>query len=134
MAQSKPYPALRTGWALVLAMLVAGRPAPRTSARGRCMKPVGARLAACDATSAATRSDADGPVPYYGYCHLDSLTKRAILTQFRACSLGQEGYQHAMGGYLPYLVQGQVEGSVYMAIGEGLMEEQVFRKGVPKIP
>jgi 4-hydroxybenzoyl-CoA reductase alpha subunit len=34
----------------------------------------------------------------------------------------------------PYLVQGQVEGSVYMAIGEALMEEQVFRKGVHKIP
>jgi CO/xanthine dehydrogenase Mo-binding subunit len=27
-----------------------------------------------------------------------------------------------------------VEGSVYMAIGEALMEEQVFRKGVHKIP
>jgi CO/xanthine dehydrogenase Mo-binding subunit len=34
----------------------------------------------------------------------------------------------------PYLVQGQVEGSVYMAIGEALMEEQVFRKGVHKMP
>jgi CO/xanthine dehydrogenase Mo-binding subunit len=33
-----------------------------------------------------------------------------------------------------YLVQGQVEGSVYMAIGEALMEEQVFRKGVHKMP
>jgi 4-hydroxybenzoyl-CoA reductase alpha subunit len=34
----------------------------------------------------------------------------------------------------PYLVQGQVEGSVYMALGEVLMEEQVFRKGVHKAP
>lgn len=34
----------------------------------------------------------------------------------------------------PYLVQGQVEGSVYMAIGEALMEEQVFRKGMHKMP
>jgi CO/xanthine dehydrogenase Mo-binding subunit len=34
----------------------------------------------------------------------------------------------------PYLVQGQVEGSVYMAVGEALMEEQVFRKGVHKLP
>jgi 4-hydroxybenzoyl-CoA reductase subunit alpha len=34
----------------------------------------------------------------------------------------------------PYLVQGQVEGSVYMALGEVLMEEQVFRKGMHKIP
>ena len=34
----------------------------------------------------------------------------------------------------PYLAQGQVEGSVYMAVGEALMEEQVFRKGVHKMP
>jgi CO/xanthine dehydrogenase Mo-binding subunit len=34
----------------------------------------------------------------------------------------------------PYLAQGQVEGSVYMALGEVLMEEQVFRKGVHKAP
>jgi xanthine dehydrogenase molybdopterin-binding subunit B len=31
-------------------------------------------------------------------------------------------------------VEGQVEGSVYMAIGEALMEEQVFRKGLHRIP
>jgi len=34
----------------------------------------------------------------------------------------------------PLLVQGQVEGSVYMALGEALMEEQVFRRGVHKCP
>jgi 4-hydroxybenzoyl-CoA reductase subunit alpha len=34
----------------------------------------------------------------------------------------------------PYLVEGQIEGSVYMALGEVLMEEQTFRKGVHKIP
>jgi 4-hydroxybenzoyl-CoA reductase alpha subunit len=34
----------------------------------------------------------------------------------------------------PTLVIGQVEGSVYMALGEALMEEQVFRKGLHKIP
>src|SRR6266540_5720836 len=34
----------------------------------------------------------------------------------------------------PLLVEGQVEGSVYMALGEALMEEQVFRKGLHKIP
>jgi 4-hydroxybenzoyl-CoA reductase alpha subunit len=34
----------------------------------------------------------------------------------------------------PYLVTGQIEGSVYMALGEVLMEEQVFRRGVHKIP
>jgi 4-hydroxybenzoyl-CoA reductase alpha subunit len=34
----------------------------------------------------------------------------------------------------PVLVLGQVEGSVYMALGEALMEEQTFRLGVHKIP
>ena len=34
----------------------------------------------------------------------------------------------------PLLVVGQVEGSVYMAIGETLMEEQVYRKGMHKWP
>lgn len=35
----------------------------------------------------------------------------------------------------PLLVEGQTEGSVYMALGEVLMEEQVFRKsGLHKIP
>ena len=35
----------------------------------------------------------------------------------------------------PLLVEGQTEGSVYMALGEALMEEQVFRKnGLHKIP
>lgn len=34
----------------------------------------------------------------------------------------------------PLLVEGQVDGSVYMGLGETLMEEQVFRKGFHKIP
>ncbi|HEY9288467.1 MAG TPA: molybdopterin cofactor-binding domain-containing protein [Candidatus Dormibacteraeota bacterium] len=34
----------------------------------------------------------------------------------------------------PVLVQGQVEGSVYMALGEVLMEEQTFRLGLHKFP
>jgi CO/xanthine dehydrogenase Mo-binding subunit len=34
----------------------------------------------------------------------------------------------------PLLVEGQVEGSVYMALGEALMEEQAFRLGLHKFP
>jgi CO/xanthine dehydrogenase Mo-binding subunit len=34
----------------------------------------------------------------------------------------------------PVLVIGQVEGSVYMGLGEALMEESAFRKGRHKIP
>ncbi|HWP35550.1 MAG TPA: molybdopterin cofactor-binding domain-containing protein, partial [Thermodesulfobacteriota bacterium] len=42
---------------------------------------------------------------------------------------------HDVGRALnPLLVEGQVEGSVYMGLGEALMEEQVFRKGLHKIP
>jgi CO/xanthine dehydrogenase Mo-binding subunit len=42
---------------------------------------------------------------------------------------------HDIGRALnPLLVEGQVEGSVYMGLGEVLMEEQVFRKGVHKAP
>jgi CO/xanthine dehydrogenase Mo-binding subunit len=42
---------------------------------------------------------------------------------------------HDIGRALnPLLVEGQVEGSVYMGIGEALMEAQVFRKNVHKAP
>jgi CO/xanthine dehydrogenase Mo-binding subunit len=42
---------------------------------------------------------------------------------------------HDVGRALnPLLVEGQIEGSVYMGLGEVLMEEQVFRLGVHKAP
>lgn len=42
---------------------------------------------------------------------------------------------HDVGRALnPLLVEGQVEGSVYMGLGEVMMEEQVFRRGLHKIP
>jgi xanthine dehydrogenase molybdopterin-binding subunit B len=42
---------------------------------------------------------------------------------------------HDVGRALnPLLAEGQTEGSVYMGLGEVLMEEQVFRKGLHKIP
>jgi 4-hydroxybenzoyl-CoA reductase subunit alpha len=34
----------------------------------------------------------------------------------------------------PVLMEGQVEGSAYMGFGEAVLEEQVFRKGLHKIP
>jgi len=41
---------------------------------------------------------------------------------------------HDIGQSLnPTLVRGQVEGSVYMAIGEALMEEQIFRRLPPRL-
>jgi 4-hydroxybenzoyl-CoA reductase alpha subunit len=48
---------------------------------------------------------------------------------------GEIWIAHDVGRALnPLLVEGQVEGSVYMGLGEVLMEEQVFRKGVHKSP
>jgi CO/xanthine dehydrogenase Mo-binding subunit len=42
---------------------------------------------------------------------------------------------HDIGRALnPLLVEGQVEGSIYMGIGEALMEEWPFRKGLHKSP
>jgi 4-hydroxybenzoyl-CoA reductase subunit alpha len=42
---------------------------------------------------------------------------------------------HDVGKALnPMLVIGQLEGSVYMGLGEATMEEQVFRRGLHKIP
>ncbi len=42
---------------------------------------------------------------------------------------------HDIGGALnPVLVEGQVEGSVHMALGEALMEEQAFRKELHRGP
>src|SRR5439155_23808271 len=41
---------------------------------------------------------------------------------------------HDIGRALnPTLVRGQVEGSVYMALGEALMEEQIFRRLPPRL-
>ncbi|MBW8839820.1 MAG: molybdopterin-dependent oxidoreductase, partial [Gemmatimonadetes bacterium] len=41
---------------------------------------------------------------------------------------------HDIGRSLnPVLVRGQVEGSVYMALGEALMEEQIFRRLPPRL-
>src|SRR4029079_19706546 len=44
-------------------------------------------------------------------------------------------FAHDVGRALnPLLVEGEVEGAIYMGLGEVLMEEQIFRKGVHKIP
>jgi 4-hydroxybenzoyl-CoA reductase alpha subunit len=74
-----------------------------------------------------------GPSPCYSYsaCVVD-LTVDADTGEIE---LHDVWIAHDVGRALnPLLVEGQVEGSVYMGIGEALMEAQVFRKGLHKQP
>jgi len=75
-----------------------------------------------------------GPTPAYSFStsivelHCDSVTGEI--------KLDKVWIAHDCGrAFNPLLVEGQTEGSVYMALGEALMEEQIFRKnGLHKIP
>jgi CO/xanthine dehydrogenase Mo-binding subunit len=74
-----------------------------------------------------------GPSPAYSYSacvvDLDADARTGIVTVNRVW------IAHDVGRAInPVLVEGQVEGSVYMGLGEALMEEQVFRKGLHKWP
>jgi 4-hydroxybenzoyl-CoA reductase alpha subunit len=74
-----------------------------------------------------------GPSPCYSYsaCVVD-LT---VDEETGEIELHDVWIAHDVGRALnPLLVEGQVEGSVYMGIGEALMEAQVFRKGLHKHP
>jgi 4-hydroxybenzoyl-CoA reductase subunit alpha len=74
-----------------------------------------------------------GPSPAYSYsaCVVDlDADARTGLVQVKKIWIA-----HDVGRAInPLLVEGQVEGSVYMGLGEALMEEQVFRNGVHKWP
>ena len=75
-----------------------------------------------------------GPTPSYSYStsivelHCDGATGEI--------KIDKVWIAHDCGrAFNPLLVEGQTEGSVYMALGEALMEEQIFRKnGLHKIP
>ncbi len=74
-----------------------------------------------------------GPSPAYSYSAavvlVDVDPEMGIVTPERVW------LAHDVGRAInPTLVEGQVEGSVYMALGEIFMEEQVFRKGLHKDP
>ncbi len=74
-----------------------------------------------------------GPSPAYSYsaCVVDlDADPRTGLVHLNKVWIG-----HDVGRAInPLLVEGQVEGGVYMGIGEALMEEQAFRKGLHKWP
>jgi CO/xanthine dehydrogenase Mo-binding subunit len=74
-----------------------------------------------------------GPSPAYSYSacvvDLDADARTGLI------NVNKAWIAHDVGRAInPLLVEGQVEGSVYMGLGEALMEEQVFRKGLHKWP
>jgi 4-hydroxybenzoyl-CoA reductase alpha subunit len=74
-----------------------------------------------------------GPTPTYSYsaCAVQLSADR----ETGIIRVDKVWIAHDVGRSInPLLVLGQVEGSVYMGLGEVLMEEQVFRKGLHKIP
>jgi 4-hydroxybenzoyl-CoA reductase subunit alpha len=74
-----------------------------------------------------------GPSPCYSYSAC--VVELSVDPETYEITLHDVWIAHDVGRALnPLLVEGQVEGSIYMGIGEALMEEQVFRKGVHKIP
>jgi CO/xanthine dehydrogenase Mo-binding subunit len=74
-----------------------------------------------------------GPSPAYSYSacvvDLDADSRTGLV------NVNKIWIAHDVGRAInPLLVEGQVEGSVYMGLGEALMEEQAFRKGLHKWP
>jgi CO/xanthine dehydrogenase Mo-binding subunit len=74
-----------------------------------------------------------GPSPAYSYTaavvDVDADAKTGIVT------VNKVWIAHDVGRAInPLLVIGQIEGSVYMGLGEALMEEQTYRKGRHKWP
>jgi 4-hydroxybenzoyl-CoA reductase alpha subunit len=74
-----------------------------------------------------------GPSPCYSYSAC--VVELTVDEDTGWIELDDVWIAHDVGRSLnPLLVEGQVEGSVYMGIGEALMEAQVFRKGLHKQP
>jgi 4-hydroxybenzoyl-CoA reductase alpha subunit len=74
-----------------------------------------------------------GPTPTYSYSA--AAVELSVDRESGIVRVDKVWIAHDVGRSInPLLVIGQVEGSVYMALGEVLMEEQAFRKGRHKIP
>ncbi|MBI2986682.1 MAG: molybdopterin-dependent oxidoreductase [Deltaproteobacteria bacterium] len=80
------------------------------------------------------RGSGVGPTPAYSYSA--SIVELRCDADSAEVKVDKVWIAHDCGrAFNPLLVEGQVEGSVYMALGEALMEEQVFRKsGLHKLP
>jgi 4-hydroxybenzoyl-CoA reductase subunit alpha len=74
-----------------------------------------------------------GPSPCYSYSAC--VVELSVDEDTGEVELHDVWIAHDIGRALnPLLAEGQVEGSIYMGIGEALMEAQVFRKNVHKAP
>src|SRR5437773_10048062 len=74
-----------------------------------------------------------GPSP--GYSYSACVVELSVDEETGEVELHDVWIAHDIGRALnPPLVEGQVEASVYMGIGEAVMEAQVFRKNVHKAP
>lgn len=74
-----------------------------------------------------------GPTPTYSYSA--AVVELSADRETGIIRVDKVWIAHDVGRSInPLLVIGQIEGSVYMGLGEVLMEEQVFRKGLHKIP
>jgi CO/xanthine dehydrogenase Mo-binding subunit len=74
-----------------------------------------------------------GPTPTYSYSA--AAVEVSVDRETGIIRVDKVWIAHDVGRSInPLLVIGQVEGSVYMGLGEALMEEQAFRKGRHKIP
>ena len=74
-----------------------------------------------------------GPAPTYSYSAC--VAEVTVDPETAELTINKIWLAHDVGKALnPLLVEGQVEGSVYMAIGEVLMEESGFRRGLHKAP
>jgi 4-hydroxybenzoyl-CoA reductase alpha subunit len=74
-----------------------------------------------------------GPSPAYSYsaCVLEL----GVDLETGLIRIDKVWLAHDVGKAInPRLVIGQIEGGVYMGLGEALMEEQVFRRGMHKVP
>jgi 4-hydroxybenzoyl-CoA reductase subunit alpha len=73
-----------------------------------------------------------GPTPTYSYSA--SVVEVEVDPQTGWITVPRVWIAHDIGRALnPTLVRGQIEGSVYMGLGEALMEEQAFRRLPPRL-
>ncbi len=74
-----------------------------------------------------------GPSPAYSYS--TCVAKVAVDIETGELIVEKLWLAHDIGQSInPLLVAGQVEGGAYMGYGEAVMEQQIFRKGLHKIP